>query len=308
MATLRAGNPNPQARADADYLLDSALRTPNKTVAAAGKDRVTYNRRFKGKKVVTGDENFTRRSQSASSTNASSTTPSPTAAPTASLASSDDKHLEVSLIQTAKVDASQAFKTGKDRKARERKKREEADRKKADRRAGKAAPETEKEADRLTLAFLEPELARFIARGAWEYGSRGDFVSGAFLVPKHGGKWRLIFDLRHLNSYCVRKRIRMETLLGRRHLTKKGDYMFFFDLRDGFDALGIAEADRDCFTVDIRGTLYRAQRGCPWLVPQPLRPERHAEKGFQEPAQFGLHLGSNIDSTAGYFTPLRPSC
>eukprot|EP00873_Tetraselmis_striata_P014900 jgi/Tetstr1/435164/TSEL_002620.t1 len=49
----------------------------------------------------------------------------------------------------------------------------------------------------------------------------------------------------------------MGTLLGVRHLTKKGDYMFSFDLQDGFYALGIAEADRDYFTVDVRGQLYK---------------------------------------------------
>eukprot|EP00873_Tetraselmis_striata_P014116 jgi/Tetstr1/434380/TSEL_023481.t1 len=45
--------------------------------------------------------------------------------------------------------------------------------------------------------------------------------------------------------------------MGLRHLTKKGDYMFSFDLKDGFYAQGIAEADRDYLTVGIRGTLYR---------------------------------------------------
>eukprot|EP00873_Tetraselmis_striata_P032811 jgi/Tetstr1/453075/TSEL_040110.t1 len=57
------------------------------------------------------------------------------------------------------------------------------------------------------LAFLEPELARFLTCGAWKYGLRRDFVSRDFLVPKPGGKWRVIMALRHLNSCCVRKRI-----------------------------------------------------------------------------------------------------
>eukprot|EP00873_Tetraselmis_striata_P026177 jgi/Tetstr1/446441/TSEL_033983.t1 len=39
-------------------------------------------------------------------------------------------------------------------------------------------------------------------------------------------------------------------------ITKTGDYMSSFDLQDGFYALGIAEADRDYFTVDVRGMLY----------------------------------------------------
>eukprot|EP00873_Tetraselmis_striata_P000919 jgi/Tetstr1/421183/TSEL_012225.t1 len=42
--------------------------------------------------------------------------------------------------------------------------------------------------------------------------------------------------MRHLNSYCVHKRIKMETLMGLRHLTKKGYYMFSFGLKDGFYA------------------------------------------------------------------------
>eukprot|EP00873_Tetraselmis_striata_P014675 jgi/Tetstr1/434939/TSEL_023935.t1 len=107
------------------------------------------------------------------------------------------------------------------------------------------------------LTFLEGELARFVESGAWELGTCRKWVSRLFLVPKPGvNQWRCIIDLRMLNSYCVRKRLKMETLLGVRHLTKKGDYMFSFDLQDGFYALGIAEADRDYFTVDVRGQLY----------------------------------------------------
>eukprot|EP00873_Tetraselmis_striata_P023059 jgi/Tetstr1/443323/TSEL_031338.t1 len=48
----------------------------------------------------------------------------------------------------------------------------------------------------------------------------------------------------------------METLLGVHHLTKKGDYMFSFNLQDGFYALGIAEAGRVYFTVDVRSQIY----------------------------------------------------
>jgi hypothetical protein len=38
--------------------------------------------------------------------------------------------------------------------------------------------------------------------------------SEAVPCPKPGkNKWRLICDLRHMNDYCVRKRLKMETLL-----------------------------------------------------------------------------------------------
>jgi hypothetical protein len=49
----------------------------------------------------------------------------------------------------------------------------------------------------------------------------------------------------------------METLIGVRHLTRKGGYMFSFDLHDGFYALGINPTDRDYLTVNVRGQLYR---------------------------------------------------
>eukprot|EP00873_Tetraselmis_striata_P008644 jgi/Tetstr1/428908/TSEL_018884.t1 len=132
------------------------------------------------------------------------------------------------------------------------------------------------------LTFLEGELARFVESGAWEFGTCRKWVSRLFLVPKPGvNQWRCIIDLRVLNnSYCVRKRLKMETLLGVRHLTKKGDYMFSFDLQDGFYPLGIAEADRYYFTVDVRA---------------------ETTKGFWEPFQFGRHLGVDIDSASGMF-------
>eukprot|EP00873_Tetraselmis_striata_P018203 jgi/Tetstr1/438467/TSEL_027022.t1 len=174
------------------------------------------------------------------------------------------------------------------------------------------------------LAFLEGELARFVESGAWEFGTCRNWVSRLFLVPKPGvNQWRCIIDLRVLNSYCVRKRLKMEALLGVRHLTKKGDYMFSFDLQDGFYALGIAEADRDYFTVDVRGQLYRLA-GLPmgWsLSPyyfvtltqalhlrqrlasllDALGLQRNPTKGFWEPCKFGRHIGVDIDSASGMF-------
>eukprot|EP00873_Tetraselmis_striata_P014114 jgi/Tetstr1/434378/TSEL_023479.t1 len=145
MATLRADDPTPQAPADADYLLDSALRTL-KTAAADGQDRLTYVRRFKGKKALTGDEKVAE----GLAISASSTPPSPTVAPTASTASSPPCG---GGQRCASTNTNIDTRTEKDRKARDRKKLEGADHDKkaatlhTDRRAGKAAPETEEETD-----------------------------------------------------------------------------------------------------------------------------------------------------------------
>jgi hypothetical protein len=107
------------------------------------------------------------------------------------------------------------------------------------------------------LKFVNRELARFVQAGASEPSTCDDYVSILFLVPKPGVKqWRLICDPRPLNKYCVRKRLKMKTLQGVRHLAQKGDYMFSFDLQDGFHTLGINQADRYYFTVNVRGQLY----------------------------------------------------
>jgi hypothetical protein len=79
------------------------------------------------------------------------------------------------------------------------------------------------------------ELARFVATGAWAPTTCSPCVSKLILFARPGiNKWRFIVDLRHLNNLCVRKRLRMELLLGVRHLRKKSDYMFSFDLKDIF--------------------------------------------------------------------------
>jgi hypothetical protein len=102
------------------------------------------------------------------------------------------------------------------------------------------------------------ELARFINARALEPSTCDSYVSRLFLVPKPGNKqWRLIYDLRPLNKYCVRKRLRMETLLGVKKLLKKGDYMSSFDLKDGFFALGRNPTNRAYFTLNVRGLLCR---------------------------------------------------
>ena len=42
-----------------------------------------------------------------------------------------------------------------------------------------------------------------------------------------------------------------------RNISKQGNYMFSFDLADGYYALGITSSDRDYFTVNVSGQLWR---------------------------------------------------
>eukprot|EP00873_Tetraselmis_striata_P003708 jgi/Tetstr1/423972/TSEL_014583.t1 len=141
-------------------------------------------------------------------------------------------------------------------------------------------------------------------------------------------EWRFIIDRRVLNTFCARKRLRMETIMGVRHVTANEDYMFSFDLLSGFYAMGIAPSDSDYFTVNIRGTLYwlgrwRGARILPYVddflmlassEPEALKlrhrvaelldslgMQHNPAKGLWEPDRYGQRLGVDIDTATGYF-------
>jgi hypothetical protein len=79
-----------------------------------------------------------------------------------------------------------------------------------------------------------------------------------FLVPKPGvNKRRSIIDLRELNSYCAEFNMSCETLKHLRHMSRPGDYFVSLDFTDGYYTLGIREEDRDFFTVNYKGELWR---------------------------------------------------
>jgi hypothetical protein len=93
------------------------------------------------------------------------------------------------------------------------------------------------------LELVNRELAHLVQAGACEPSTCTDYVFRLFLVPKRGNnQWRTMYDLRPLNKHYVRKRLKMETFLGVKQITRKGGYMFSFYLQDGFYAQGINPA------------------------------------------------------------------
>jgi hypothetical protein len=48
-----------------------------------------------------------------------------------------------------------------------------------------------------------------------------------------------------------------ETLKHLRHMSRPGDYLVSLDLADGYYTLGIREANRDFFTINYKGELWR---------------------------------------------------
>jgi hypothetical protein len=108
--------------------------------------------------------------------------------------------------------------------------------------------------------FMEAETRRCVEEvGSWEPATCRDHVCKAFLVPKPGvsNKWRLVVDLRPLNKYCRKFKMRSETLGHLVHLARKNDWMVTMDLKDGYNAVGIHPDDRNFMCFDINGQLFR---------------------------------------------------
>jgi hypothetical protein len=99
--------------------------------------------------------------------------------------------------------------------------------------------------------FFDKEKTRCFSTGAWEPGTCGKYVSKAFLVPKPGGKWRLVIDLRHLNSFCLEFLTRFETLRKLKRMMAKGDWMISFDLQDGYHCISIHPDYRKYMTFQL---------------------------------------------------------
>lgn len=114
-------------------------------------------------------------------------------------------------------------------------------------------------------AWLDAEVKRLLASGAWEEASCHQYITKAFLVSKksdqrdaHGNlikKWRLVVDLRHVNSYCQEYTTKYQTLATLSRWGVKGSYGFSWDLQDGYHAIGIRRQDRKYFTMNIQGHL-----------------------------------------------------
>jgi hypothetical protein len=113
-------------------------------------------------------------------------------------------------------------------------------------------------------AWLKEETRRCVEDvGSWERVERADFINKAFLVPKATApgepkKWRLVVDLRPLNKFCKKTRMRTETLADLSRIARKNDWMVTFDLQDGYNLLGVERDSRKYMAFRIGEQIFRS--------------------------------------------------
>ena len=107
-------------------------------------------------------------------------------------------------------------------------------------------------------SYLEKEYARLMANGAWIEAppDQRTHISRVHMVPKKvepgsPPKWRIVTDLRPTNAYCRPRSCKYETLRTLSRLAQRGDWMFSFDLKDGYFAVGIHPEHRRYMTFAL---------------------------------------------------------
>ena len=80
------------------------------------------------------------------------------------------------------------------------------------------------------MQVIRREVANFLTKRAIrkvstaEANANPGFYSKLFCVPKPGNKWRMIIDMRNLNSFILKKGFKMQGVRDVRHLLRPQMY------------------------------------------------------------------------------------
>ena len=122
-------------------------------------------------------------------------------------------------------------------------------------------------------------------------------VSPVFVVPKHGGGWRLIIDLRYLNSCMVPPHFKMEGLFMLPSMVSQGWLMAKLDLKDAYLTIPIAQESRKLLTFQAGPPHQLMQFRClPFgLCTAPFAFSKATKPITQFLRQLGIHLIVYLD-------------
>ena len=106
--------------------------------------------------------------------------------------------------------------------------------------------------------FLKNEINRLLSLGfIKKCENKPDFISPIGCVPKKGkNKFRLIHDLRYLNSFCERKPFKNEDIRTVEQIIKPNDFLTSIDLQDGFFHIKVHANYHQYLSFEYNGVYY----------------------------------------------------
>ena len=106
--------------------------------------------------------------------------------------------------------------------------------------------------------FVAQELKTLVRAGAIEHcNTPPKCISPLGVVPKKGGKLRLVTDMRKLNSYMNVPKFQYEDIQTVTSMIQKDDLLITLDISNGFHHIPIAEQDWDKLGIFFGGHYYR---------------------------------------------------
>lgn len=109
--------------------------------------------------------------------------------------------------------------------------------------------------------FVTDSVESLLARGVigkWDTGKWGEprVISPLKVVPKKGNLWRLILDLSRMNRYLQFPRFKYESVSMVRDVFELGDWLFTWDLKDGYWHVDMHESSRTYMCFEWESQLY----------------------------------------------------
>ena len=112
------------------------------------------------------------------------------------------------------------------------------------------------------MNIIRAEVGKLLAKGAirkvpqQEACTSLGHYSQVFAVPKPGGKWRVVINMKPLNEHVQKESFQMETSRDVSSLLKPGDHAAVVDLTDAYYTVKLHEDSRKYCWFIIDGIVY----------------------------------------------------
>ena len=112
------------------------------------------------------------------------------------------------------------------------------------------------------MSVVRAEVRTLLDKGAVRVVSQEEALatpghySQVFAVPKPGGKWRVVINMKPLNEFVLKESFRMETVKDVRSLLKPGDFGAVIDLTDAYYTVKLHKDSRRYCRFIIDGIIY----------------------------------------------------
>ena len=108
-------------------------------------------------------------------------------------------------------------------------------------------------------SLMDQEIYTLLQKGVIEeaYHSHGEFLSNVFLRLKKDGSFRMILNIKNLNSHVEYNKFKMDTVQSILKLVTPGCYMATIDLKDAYYSVPVAQEHRKYLRFVWRSKLYQ---------------------------------------------------